>query len=57
MIFLTAVAQPAALEAAFALGAVDYLTKPMATALLRARVRTWLHRLGRLAPTGRPTPP
>ncbi|HLH24966.1 MAG TPA: response regulator [Chloroflexota bacterium] len=47
-IFLTGVDQPERIQQAFALGAVDYITKPFSTALLRTRVRTWLVRLGRV---------
>ncbi|HEY7063667.1 MAG TPA: response regulator [Chloroflexota bacterium] len=48
VIFLTGVDQPERMQQAFALGAVDYMTKPFSIALLRARIRTWLVRLGRL---------
>ena len=32
------------IEAAFAEGVTDYITKPFAVAQLRARVRSWLSR-------------
>jgi putative two-component system response regulator len=48
VIFLTGVDQPERIQQAFALGAVDYITKPFSIALLRTRVRTWLVRLGKL---------
>ena len=48
VIFLTGVDQPERIQQAFELGAVDYITKPFSVALLRARVRTWLVRLGKL---------
>jgi DNA-binding response OmpR family regulator len=48
VIFLTGVDQPARIQQAFELGAVDYIIKPFSIALLRARVRTWLVRLGKL---------
>src|SRR5919199_2426318 len=52
VIFLTGVDQPERIQQAFALGAVDYITKPFSIALLRARVRTWLVRLGKLGGDG-----
>ena len=48
VIFLTGLDEPEQIQQAFALGAVDYITKPFSIALLRARVRTWLMRLGKL---------
>lgn len=48
VVFLTALDQPAQVQQAFALGALDYLTKPFSIAVLRARVHTWLQRLGKL---------
>ena len=64
VIFLTGVDQPERMQQAFALGAVDYITKPFSVALLRTRVRTWLVRLGRAgsespgeSATAAPTPP
>jgi DNA-binding response OmpR family regulator len=45
VIFLTALAQPKALQDGFAAGAVDYITKPFNIASLRSRVHTWLLRL------------
>jgi DNA-binding response OmpR family regulator len=48
VIFLTGLDQPERIQQAFALGAVDYITKPFSIALLRARVRTWLTRLDKL---------
>ncbi len=48
VIFLTGLDQPEQMQQAFSLGAVDYITKPFSVALLRARVRTWLIRLGTL---------
>ena len=45
VIFLTALARPEELQDGFAAGAVDYITKPFNTALLRSRVHTWLLRL------------
>jgi putative two-component system response regulator len=49
VIFLTGVDQPERIQQAFELGAADYITKPFSIALLRARVRTWLARLGKLS--------
>ena len=49
IIFLTAADRDAHLAfRGYAAGAVDYITKPFSIALLRARVRTWLVRLGKL---------
>jgi len=52
VIFLTGVDEPERIQEAFALGAVDYITKPFSIALLRARVRTWLVRLGKIGGDG-----
>ena len=70
VIFLTALTRPEELQDGFAAGAVDYITKPFNTALLRSRVYTWLLRLaeqrasaepqprqGRTPPHGRGAPP
>lgn len=42
IIFLTAVAETSEEERGFAMGAVDYITKPISPPILRARVRTHL---------------
>jgi putative two-component system response regulator len=57
VIFLTGVDQPERIQQAFELGAVDYITKPFSIALLRARVRTWLVRLGKLGSADGAEPP
>ncbi len=55
IIFLTGLNQPEQIQQAFALGALDHLTKPFGNALLRARVHTWLIRLGALPAAEGPT--
>ena len=50
IIMLTGQRDPEDLQAGFAEGATDYITKPFAVAQLRARVRTWLARSGRASP-------
>ena len=47
VIFLTSMTQPERIRQGFAVGAVDYITKPFSPAQLRTRVRTWLLRLDR----------
>ena len=46
MIFLTGLDQEEQIRRGFAVGAVDYITKPFSPSQLRTRVRTWLLRLG-----------
>jgi putative two-component system response regulator len=48
VIFLTGLDQPEQIQTGFDVGAVDYITKPFTVAILRARVRTWLVRLGKV---------
>jgi putative two-component system response regulator len=47
VIFLTGLDQADQIEQGFAMGAIDYITKPFTQAQLRSRVRTWLMRLGK----------
>ena len=56
VIFLTGLDGADQIRQGFDVGAVDYITKPFSPSLLRARVRTWLLRLGKHVPSG-PTPP
>ena len=44
IVILTARTSDKDIEAAFAEGVTDYITKPFAVAQMRARVRSWLSR-------------